>query len=57
MEKQFTTLLFLLFPLLGIGQTNVTTTPANYDYSRFASNCKSFITMKSIYNRLLLNIL
>ena len=44
MEKQFTTLLFLLFPLLGIGQTNVTTTPANYDYSRFASNCKSFIT-------------
>lgn len=28
MEKQFTTLLFLLFPLLGIGQTNVTTTPA-----------------------------
>ena len=45
MEKQFTTLLFLLFPLLGIGQTNVTTTPANYDYSRFASNCKSFITI------------
>lgn len=45
MKKQFSTLLFLLFPLLGIGQTNVTTTPANYDYSRFTSNCKSFITI------------
>lgn len=45
MKKQFTTFLFLLFPLLGIGQTNFTTVPANYDYSRFASNCKSFTTM------------
>lgn len=45
MKKQIHTFLFLLFPLLGIGQTNFTTVPANYDYSRFASNCKSFTTM------------
>lgn len=45
MKKHFITFLLLLFPLLGIGQTNITTTPANYDYSRFASNCKAFTTM------------
>lgn len=50
MKKQFTTFLFLLFPLLGIGQTNISTALANYDYSRFASKCKPFTTMLADVN-------